>query len=41
MLTYEKVPEVFKDYLSQDPDYEIVRTSHGYTNTTLPSAYNS
>lgn len=31
MLTNEKVLEVFKDYLSQDPDYEVVMASHGYT----------
>ena len=31
MLTNEKVLEVFKDYLSQYPDYEVVMTSHGYT----------
>ncbi|MEM5769329.1 MAG: hypothetical protein AAGU32_13705 [Bacillota bacterium] len=28
MLTNGKVLEVFKDYLSQDPDYEVVMTSH-------------
>ena len=31
MLTYEKVMEVFKDYLTEDTRYEIVITSHGYT----------
>ncbi len=31
MLTYEKVLNVFGDYLQQDPLYEIVSTSHGYT----------
>ena len=31
MLTNEKVLDVFKDYLSQGPDYEVVMTSHGYT----------
>ena len=31
MLTNEKVLEVFKDYLSQEPEYEVVLTSHGYT----------
>ena len=31
MLTFEKVMEVFKDYLSEDTRYEIVMTSHGYT----------
>ena len=31
MPTNEKVLEVFKDYLSQDPEYEVVLTSHGYT----------
>lgn len=31
MLTHEKVLKVFGDYLSHDPDYEVVLTSHGYT----------
>lgn len=31
MLTFEKVMEVFKDYLAEDTRYEIVMTSHGYT----------
>ena len=31
MLTFEKVLEVFADYLQQDPLYEVLRTSHGYT----------
>jgi len=31
MLTFEKVLEVFKDYLAADGMYEIVMTSHGYT----------
>lgn len=31
MLTYEKVLEVFSDHLSQDPLYEVVMTSRGYT----------
>ena len=31
MLTFEKVMEVFKDYLTKDTRYEIVMTSHGYT----------
>lgn len=31
MLTFEKVLEVFKDYLAEDTRYEIVMTSHGYT----------
>ena len=31
MLTFEKVIEVFKDYLTEDTRYEIVMTSHGYT----------
>ena len=31
MLTFEKVLEVFKDYLASDDMYEIVITSHGYT----------
>ena len=31
MLTFEKVLSVFADYLQQDPLYEVVLTSHGYT----------
>lgn len=31
MLTFGKVIEVFRDYLSEDNMYEIVSTSHGYT----------
>ena len=31
VLTFEKVMEVFKDYLDEDTRYEIVMTSHGYT----------
>ena len=31
MLTFEKVLEVFADYLDSDDMYEIVMTSHGYT----------
>ena len=31
MLTFEKVLNVFSDYLQQDPLYEVVLTSHGYT----------
>ena len=31
MLTFEKVLEVFADYLQQDPLYEVLLTSHGYT----------
>lgn len=31
VLTFEKVMEAFKDYLTEDTRYEIVKTSHGYT----------
>ena len=31
MLTFEKVLAVFADYLQQDPLYEVLLTSHGYT----------
>ena len=31
MLTFEKVLEVFQAYLDDDPLYEVVQTSHGYT----------
>ena len=30
-MTFEKVLEVFKDYLQQDQLYEVVFTRHGYT----------
>lgn len=29
-MTFEKVLQVFHDYLEEDPMYEIVTTSHGY-----------
>lgn len=29
-MTYEKVFEVFKDYLNEDADCEVVSTSRGY-----------
>ena len=31
MLTFEKVLTVFADYFQQDPLYEVILTSHGYT----------
>ena len=31
MLTFEKVLEVFKDYLSEDTNCEVALTTHGYT----------
>ena len=31
MLTFEKVLKVFQSYLDDDPLYEVVQTSHGYT----------
>lgn len=31
MLTFEKVLQIFDDILKQDPLYEVVMTSHGYT----------
>ncbi len=31
MLTFEKVLDVFTDYLNKDKRYEILMTSHGYT----------
>ena len=30
-MTFEKVLEVFRDYLQQDQLYEVVSTRHGYT----------
>lgn len=31
MLTFERVLEVFKDYLSQDDVLEVINTKRGYT----------
>ena len=31
MLTFEKVLDVFRDYLNSDEMYEVVTTSHGFT----------
>lgn len=31
MLTFEKILQVFGDILKQDPLYEVVQTSYGYT----------
>lgn len=31
MLTFEKVLEVFKDYLAEDTNCEVILTKHGYT----------
>lgn len=31
MLTFDKVLDVFQEYLENDPLYEVVLTSHGYT----------
>lgn len=31
MLTFERVLNAFEDILRQDPLYEVVSTSHGYT----------
>lgn len=31
MMKFEKILQVFDDILKQDPLYEIVSTSHGYT----------
>lgn len=39
MLTFEKVMEVFKDYLAEDTRYEIVMTSRGYTVLEWDSCY--
>ena len=41
MLTFEKVMEVFKDYLTEDTRYEIVMTSHGYTVLEWDSSANT
>ena len=30
-MTFEKVLDVFNDYLNKDKRYEILMTSHGYT----------
>lgn len=31
MLSFEKILQVFENILRQDPLYEVVSTSHGYT----------
>lgn len=31
MMTFEKVLEVFEDYLAEDTNCEVVLTKHGYT----------
>lgn len=31
MMTFEKVLEIFKDYLAEDTDCDVVLTKHGYT----------
>lgn len=31
MLSFERILQVFNDILRQDPLYEVVSTSHGYT----------
>ena len=41
MLTFEKMMEVFKDYLSEDTRYEIVMTSRGYTVLEWDSSSNT
>ncbi len=41
MLTFEKVMEVFKDYLSEDTRYEIIMTSRGYTVLEWDSSANT
>lgn len=41
MLTFEKVMEVFQDYLAEDTRYEIVMTSHGYTVLEWDSSANT
>ena len=41
VLTFEKVMEVFQDYLAEDTRYEIVMTSHGYTVLEWDSSSNT
>ncbi len=41
VLIFEKVMEVFKDYLTGDTRYEIVMTSHGYTVPEWDSSANT
>lgn len=31
MLSFDRIFQVFDDILRQDPLYEVVSTSHGYT----------
>ena len=39
MLTFEKILKVFQAYLDDDPLYEVVQTSHGYTLMAYPAAF--
>ena len=39
MLTFEKILKVFQAYLDDDPLYEVVQTSHGYTCLLYTSVY--
>lgn len=41
MLTFEKVLDVFADYLAQDTDCEVILTKHGYTVLGFDSRYNN
>ena len=34
MLTFENILKVFQAYLEDDPLYEVVQTSHGYTSVS-------
>lgn len=34
MLTFEQVLEIFKDYLAQDNEVEVIRTKRGYLRIT-------
>ena len=38
MLTFERVIEVFADYLAADHDVEVILTRHGYTYLTWDGA---
>lgn len=39
MLTFERVLNAFEYILQQDPLYEVVSTSHGYTLLGVHSSY--
>ena len=41
MLTFERILEVFADYLAADPDVEVILTRHGYIYLVWDDAHHS